>query len=311
MKRVMIIGGLGFIGCHLTEVCVEKGYDVTIISRSDSKIDNIREIKDKVNVIFMDVKDIGKEVKGFDYIFHLAGSTDNYAIMEGKPFKDLEMNCVTTISLLEAIRNYNPKTRLILASTFFVNGRVEKLPVNVDTPCRPLGLYGATRLAAEHFCHIYNNILDLDVVIARFTNVFGEREQGDNKKKAGFNYMIKQAVEGNEIQLYDKGDFYRDYIYVTDVASACLVIAEKGKTDTTYYVGRGEFVKFKKLVEIIVKETGVSYRSVTPPDFHKRVGIKNFVCDNTELKKLGWKPKVSLEEGIKRTIAFYRESIKK
>lgn len=310
MKKVMITGGLGFIGSHLAELCVEKGYEVTIISKSDSKISNIREIRDQINLIIMDVKDIGKEVKGFDYIFHLAGSTDNYAIIEGKPYKDLEMNCITTIALLEAVKKYNPKVRIVLASTFFVNGKVEKLPVGVNTPCRPLGLYGATRLAAEHFCHIYHNIFDLDIVIARFTNVFGRREQA-SKKKAGFNYMIKQAVEGNELQLYDKGDFYRDYIYVTDVASACLVIAEKGKSDATYYVGRGEFVKFKELIDIVARETGVKVKPITPPDFHKSVGIRDFVCDNTELKKLGWLPKVSLEEGVKKTIAYYKTSTKK
>jgi len=310
MKKIMITGGLGFIGCHLAELCIEKGYDVTIVSRSDSKLDNIHKIKDKVNLLLLDVKDIDEEVKGFNYIFHLAGSTDNYAIVDGKPYKDLEMNCITTLALLEAVKKHNQKARVIFASTFFVNGKVEKLPVTLDTPCRPLGLYGATRLAAEHFCHIYHHIFDLDVVIARFTNVFGEREQG-GKKKAGFNYMIKQAVEGNEIQVYDNGDFYRDYIYVTDVASACLVIAEKGKSDATYYVGRGEFVKFKKLVDIVVKKTNVKFKSITSPDFHKRVGIKDFVCDNTELKKLGWVPKVSLEEGIKKTIDYYKSLNKK
>ncbi|WP_321418538.1 NAD-dependent epimerase/dehydratase family protein [uncultured Methanomethylovorans sp.] len=307
MKKVLITGGLGFIGSYLARECVNRGFDVTIVSKSEDKIENISDIKDLVKLIILDVADITDEVIGYDVIFHLAGSTDNYSIIENKPYKDIQLNCVSTISLLEAIRKHNPKARLFFASTFFVNGNVEKLPVDENTPCNPLGLYGATRLAGEHFCHIYHNIFDLDIVIARFCNVFGAKEKGNDKKKAGFNYLIKQAVEGNQINIYDNGNFFRDYIYVTDVVSACLTIAEKGSTNKTYYVGLSEFVKFKNLIDIIVQHTGVRAEAVNPPDFHNRVGIKNFVCDNSELKRLGWKPEITIEEGIEKTIQYYKE----
>jgi nucleoside-diphosphate-sugar epimerase len=306
-KKVLITGGLGFIGSHLAERCVAAGHDVTLLSRSDSKAGNISGIRKSVRLMVKDVKDMGKEVSGFDIIFHLAGSTDNYAIIEGEPYKDIEMNCTATISLLESIRKYNPRTRLVFASTFFVNGRPAKLPVTPDTPCEPLGLYGATRLAAEHFCRIYHNVFGLDVVIARFTNVFGDRELV-SRKKAGFNYMIANALRTGEIPLYSNGDFVRDYIYVTDVADACLVLAEKGGTAKTYYVGRGERVKFRMLAEMAAKETGAAIKPVSPPDFHNRVGIRDFVCDNRPLLKLGWKPKVSLEEGIRMTAEYYRNA---
>ncbi|MBI2004043.1 NAD-dependent epimerase/dehydratase family protein [Candidatus Pacearchaeota archaeon] len=248
------------------------------------------------------------DVADKDYIFHLAGTVDNYAIKEGEPYKDIEINCNGTIALLEACKKYNPKARIIFGSTFFVNGNADKLPVNADSPCNPQGLYPATRLAAEHFCHIYHNVFNLDVIIARFTNVFGPFEDGNNKKKAGFNFMINQAVKGEEIQLYNNGNFIRDYIYVDDVADACRTIAEKGKTNKTYYVGRGEFTKFRKLIDIIKEQIpNTKVKAITPPDFHKNVGIVDFVCDNSELKKLGWTPRVSLEEGIKKTIDFYKK----
>ena len=308
MKKVMIIGGLGFIGSYLAEECVKRGYEVTIVSRSESKIKNVEMVKGSVKVVVKDLKDVGGEVKGFDYIFNLAGSTDNYSIIEGEPYKDIDVNCNSTIALLEACKEHNPKARIIFASTFFVNGRVEKLPVTPESKCSPLGLYGATRLAAEQFCHIYHNIFDLDVVILRFSNVFGPREQ-ISKKKAGFNFLVNLAVGGEEIPLYDNGDFFRDYIFVTDVVDASLVAAEKGETNKVYYVARGEFVKFKELIDIVVKETGVKIKPITPPDFHKRVGIKDFVCDVSGLKGLGWEPKVSLDEGIKRTVDYYRKEL--
>ncbi|MBI2057056.1 GDP-mannose 4,6-dehydratase [Candidatus Pacearchaeota archaeon] len=115
-------------------------------------------------------------------------------------------------------------------------------------------------------------------------------------------------VKGEEIQLYNNGNFIRDYIYVDDVADACRTIAEKGKTNKTYYVGRGEFTKFRKLIDIIKEQIpNTKVKAITPPDFHKNVGIVDFVCDNSELKKLGWTPRVSLEEGIKKTIDFYKK----
>lgn len=305
--KVLIIGGLGFIGSQLAAKYIEGGVDVTIYSRSKKRIANIKSIEDKTTLIIKDLRYIDAEVKDFDYIFNLAGSTDNYSIIEGDPYRDIYLNCTNTIALLEACKKHNKNAKIIFSSTFFVNGHAEKLPVTPESKCMPLGLYGATRLAAEHFCHIYHNIFDLNVIIIRFCNVFGILENGDNKKKAGFNYMINQAVLGNELNLYDNGDFYRDYIYVSDVVDACQVIALKGKINSIYYVGRGEFIKFKQLIDIIVKYTGVKVNPIEPPDFHKRVGMKDFVADISELEKLGWKPKVSLDEGIKKTIDFYRK----
>ena len=307
-KNILITGGMGFIGRHLTKKYLQNGANVYVLSRSYDKRTNLSTIEDKINLIIKDVRDIGEaEVADKDYIFHLAGTVDNYAIKEGEPYRDIEINCNGTIALLEAVKNFNPKTRIIFASTFFVNGNVSKLPVDANSPCNPLGLYGATRLAAEHFCHVYNKVFGLDSLIARFTNVFGPFEQGDNKKKAGFNFIINQAVKGEEIQLYNNGNFIRDYIFVDDVVDACVILAEKGQTDKIYYVGRGEFIKFRKLIDIIAEQIpDVKIKVVEPPQFHKNIGIVDFVCDNSDLKELGWTPKVSLEEGIRRTIEFYR-----
>ena len=307
-KNILITGGMGFIGSHLTKRYIQNNDNVYVLSRSYDSISNLNGIEDKVNFIIKDIRDITEsDVANKDYIFHLAGTVDNYAVKEGQPYKDIEVNCNGTIALLEAVKNSNPKTRIIFASTFFVNGNVDKLPVDVNSPCNPLGLYGATRLAAEHFCHVYNKVFGLDSLIMRFTNVFGPFEKGDNKKKAGFNFMINQAVKGEEVQLYNNGNFIRDYIFVDDVVDACMTLAEKGQTDKVYYVGRGEFVKFKKLTDIIQDQIpNIKIKTIEPPEFHKNVGIIDFVCDNSDLKELGWTPKISLEEGIKRTIEFYR-----
>lgn len=305
-KKILITGGLGFIGSNLAKKALVDSHRVTILSRSNKKIKNIERIVDHVELIFKDIKDIDKEVIDKDYIFHLASTVDNYNI-NSNPYLDIDVNCNGTIALLEACRKYNPSAKIVLASTFFVNGNLEKLPATPESPCNPLGLYPATKLAAEHFCKIYNQVFGMDASIARFTNVFGTGEERVNKKKAAFNYLINLAVEGKDVPIYGTGDFKRDYVFVDDVSSGLMTIAEKGDKNEIYYIGLGEGIKFKDLLDIVIEEAGSgNLKNISPPNFHNKVGINDYYCDNSPLKKLGWVPEISLREGIKRTIGEYK-----
>lgn len=305
-KKILITGGLGFIGSNLAKKSLEKGMEVTLLSRSNKRIKNIKGIEGKVGLIFKDIKEIKKEVEDKDYIVHLASTTDNYNIQK-KPYLDIEINCNGSIALLEACRKYNPSVKIVFGSTFFVNGNLQELPATPRSPCNPLGLYPATKLAAEHFFKIYNETFDMNSAIARFTNVYGINEEGTNKKKAAFNFLINMAVKNKEIPVYGKGNFIRDYIYVDDVSEGILKIAEKGKKNEIYYVGRGDKTPFIDLINIILEEAKsgkITY--INPPEFHKKVGIGDFYCDNDLLRKLGWEPKISMREGIKKTIEYYK-----
>ncbi len=301
VKQILITGGLGLIGSKLAEFYVNSGEMVTIISRSKKNIRNIKGFENKINLKIKDIKDVSVEdVKNQDIIFHLASTVDNYNMLD-MPHLDVNVNCNGTISLLEMCKKANPFVRIVYSSTFFVNGALEKLPATPKSPCEPLGIYPATKLAAEHFCKIYNRVFGMNITIARFTNVFGEKESKENKKKAAFNYLIGLALKNKKIPVYDGGDFYRDYIFVDDVASACQIIAEKGKVGEIYYVGNGKTHKFKELIKIVIEEAGTGFIiDVKPPKFHNQVGFKNYYCDNKPLKDLGWKAKVSLREGIKK-----------
>ena len=306
-KKVLITGGLGFIGINLTKECIKRDYETTIISKSDNKIKNIKNIEDKVNLIFKDIKYIDEEVKDKDYIFHMASTVDNYNILED-PYLDIKVNCNRTISLLEACKKHDSKAKIVYPSTFFVNGNLKKLPATPESPTNPLGLYPATKLAAENFCQIYNNIFGLNTSIARLTNVFWENEENSNKKKAAFNYLINLAIEDKEIPVYGDGKFKRDYIYIDDVVQGLLTIAEKGNNEQIYYVGNGKGIEFNELINLIIKNAGSGrIKYINPPEFHNKVGILDFFCDNTPLKNLGWKSKNSIEEGIKKTIIHYKK----
>lgn len=307
-KKVLITGGLGFIGSHLARKCVSSGYKVRVLSQTDRKIGNIRGIESKLDIGIKDIRDISEhDVSGIDWLFHCASTTDNYNI-HNAPYLDTEVNCIGTIAVLEACRKHNPGAKIIYPSTFFVNGNLPHLPATPESPCEPLGLYPATKLAAEHFCKIYGKVFGINTTIARLTNVFGVNEQKDNKKKAAFNNLIRLAVEGEEVPLYSNGDFVRDYIYVTDVADALVTLAEKGENGKVYYVGNGAPVRFKQLMDMVIEEAGAGKLvPIEPPRFHKNVGIQDYYCDNSPLLELGWEPRVSMREGIKRVVREYQD----
>jgi UDP-glucose 4-epimerase len=305
--NALITGGLGFIGSNLTHYLTSRDIDVTILSRSRSKISNLDDIDNDISLITKDITDISeKDVEGFDYIFHCASTVDNYNINDN-PTLDFEVNNFGTIALLEAVKNSTTNPRVVFPSTFFVNGNIEKLPATPESPCNPLGLYPISKLAAEQTCKVYNAVFGLDTVIARLTNVYGPREQYDNIKKAAFNSMIKKIMNGEEIPLYENGAVKRDHVYVDDVCSGLLTIAEHGDRGEVYYIGSGEGTTLRSKVEtmIDIANTG-STRSIPIPNFHKNVGIGDYWCDNSPLINLGWSPTISMDEGIKKTMEYYK-----
>jgi UDP-glucose 4-epimerase len=197
--------------------------------------------------------------------------------------------------------------RLILGSTFWVVGKPKSLPINEETPCDPLNIYAADRLASEHYCRIYNRVYDLDTVVMRLTNTFGPREQYDNPRKAALNFLLYKGFRGEEVPIYDEGKFFRDYIYISDIVSAAKALMEKGRSGELYFVGTNKPTWFYEIGEWIEKLTLGRVIYVESPDYHKRIDIGNIVIDNTKIRQLGWNWRVSVREGLEKTLEFYRE----
>ncbi len=303
--KIIITGGLGFIGSHLSDLLSKQKHQIVLITKSFSKTSNIPHKSKNVKIEKLDVTNFSKlglflEKTKPDVIIHLAGNTSHSSSFE-KPLSDVDVNAKSTLFILEKIRNLNKKCKFILGSTFIVVGKPKKLPVNENSICEPTTIYGANRLLSEYYCKIFHQVYDIDTRIFRITNSYGPREQIIPKKNA-VNFIIHSALKDKKITIYEKGKFFRDLIYVSDVVSGINVILKKGKPGNLYWISSGKKTWFYDLAKSLRKSTNCKINFISSPTYTKKVDVGNFIVNNSKLKSLGWKPKISLEEGIKKTL---------
>ena len=308
--RLLITGGLGFIGSHLVDSLSKKSYKIKILTKTLAKKDNItnsHNVKiEKIDLV--NFKRLGKIIEKFkpDIIIHLAGNTSHSKSFE-EPLEDIESNAKTTLFMLEKIRELGLSCKFVLGSTFIVIGRPKKLPVTENTPCNPTTIYGTNRLASEHYCKIYHDVYGIDTVVFRITNSFGPREQIIPSKNA-VNYLIHSAFKGNTVTIYNRGKFFRDLIYISDVVSGIKTIMNKGKSGELYWISSGTKTWFYELANLLGKLTNCKVKFVATPRYTKKTDVGNFVVDNSKLKSIGWKPKISVKDGIKKTLEYFEDS---
>ena len=308
--RLLITGGLGFIGSHLVDSLSKKSYKIKILTKTLAKKDNItnsHNVKiEKIDLV--NFKRTGQIIEKFkpDIIIHLAGNTSHSKSFE-EPLEDIESNAKTTLFMLEKIRELGLSCKFVLGSTFIVIGRPKKLPVTENTPCNPTTIYGTNRLASEHYCKIYHDVYGIDTVVFRITNSFGPREQIIPSKNA-VNYLIHSAFKGNTVTIYNRGKFFRDLIYISDVVSGIKTIMNKGKSGELYWISSGTKTWFYELANLLGKLTNCKVKFVATPRYTKKTDVGNFVVDNSKLKSIGWKPKISVKDGIKKTLEYFEDS---
>ncbi len=306
--KIMITGGAGFIGSHLCDELLKDSHEIIVLARNESKLDNISHILNKITVEKVDVTDftnlgISIEKNKPDVIIHLAGETSHSKSFEN-PLYDTDVNTKSTLFILEKIKTLNLKCRFILGSTFIVIGRPANLPVTEETPCNPTTIYGANRLASENYCTIYHNVYGTDALVFRITNSFGPREQYVSNKNA-INFLIYKAFKGEEITIFDKGSFFRDVIYVSDVVSAIKTIMQKGQAGNIYWISSGRKTWFYELGDWLKELTNSQVKYIESPQYTKKVDVGNFLVDNSKLKSLGWSIKTPVKEGIRKTLEYF------
>jgi UDP-glucose 4-epimerase len=319
-RPVMITGGLGFIGSNLAHRLADLGADVllvdSLIPDYGGNLYNIEDIKDRVRVNIADVRQqstMNYLVRHVDVIFNLAGQVSHIDSMRD-PYTDLEINCRSQLSLLEACRRNNPKAKVVFAGTRQVYGKPDSLPVTEQHLVRPTDVNGINKAAGEYYHLVYNNVFGVRACSLRLTNVYGPRQLVKHNRQGFIGWFIRLVVEDREIEIYGDGSQLRDFVFVDDAAEAFLEAgASDGCNGGVFNVGGLEPISHRDLVHLLIEVAGTGrVRYVDWPAEMKAIDIGSFYADSSRFTAAtGWRPRLGLREGLGRTVAFYREHLAK
>jgi UDP-glucose 4-epimerase len=226
------------------------------------------------------------------------------------PGTDLEINCRAQLSMLEACRKFNPATKVVFAGTRQVYGRPDYLPVDERHLVRPADINGVNKAAGEYYHLLYNNVFGVRACSLRLTNVYGPRQLIKHNRQGFIGWFIRLAIEDREIQIYGDGSQLRDFVFVDDAADAFLRAgASEACNGEVFNVGGQEAVSHRELTGMLLDAAGAgSVRFVEWPDEKRRIDIGSFYSDSTKFQRaVGWRPQVALREGLRETVAFYRQ----
>jgi nucleoside-diphosphate-sugar epimerase len=314
-RRVLVTGGLGFLGSNLAIRLVRLGAQVTILDSLVPEFGgnyfNIAPIREQLVVNISDMRDANSLdilVRDKDYIFNLAGQVSHGDSMRD-PQLDLAVNCISTMNLVEACRKHNPAARLLYTSTRQVYGRPRKLPVTEDHPTVPIDVNGINKLAAEYYHLLYHATYGIRATVLRLTNTFGPRQRLRGDRQGFATIFLRQALAGETISLYGGGRQLRDFNYVDDVVNALLAATT---TDAclgkVFHLGSSRPYSLVEFVENLRRFCAFKTESVPFPQDKRIIDIGDYYGDYSRFREAtGWSPRVDLPEGLERTIAFYRE----
>lgn len=315
-KRVLLTGGLGFIGSNLAKRLVEMNAEVTVVDslipEYGGNLFNVNGIEDKLKINISDVRDshsMKKLVQGKDYLFNLAGQTSHMDSMSD-PFTDLEINSRAQLSILEACRHNNPEIKIVFASTRQIYGKPEYLPVDEKHPVKPVDVNGINKTAGEQYHTLYNNVYGIKACALRLTNTYGPCMRIKDARQTFIGIWIKNAINGLPFEVWG-GSQLRDFNYVDDAADAFLhAAASDVSAGKIYNLGGNEIVTLTQLAEIIRKLTGTAFEIKKFPEDRKKIDIGDYYSDFSYIKsELGWGPSVCLEAGLRSSIEYFSKNI--
>ena len=314
-RKVLVTGGLGFIGSNLCRALVDLGAHVVavdaMIPEYGGNMFNIDGYEERMHVNLGDVRNqtaMDVLVRDREIIFNLAGQVSHIDSMRD-PYTDLEINCRAQLSMLEACRRYNPSVKVVFAGTRQIYGKPDRLPVDETHLVRPIDVNGVNKAAGEYYHLLYNNAFGVRACSLRLTNVYGPRQLIKHNRQGFIGWFIRLAIEGREIQVFGDGSQLRDFVYVDDAVDAFLRAGFCNTCDgQVFNVGGGEPVSHRDLVELLIEVAGSGRVAYVPwPDEKKRIDIGSFYSDSSKFcRTTGWTPAVTLGEGFRRTIDYYR-----
>lgn len=318
-RSVLVIGGLGFIGGRLSSALAPAGARVTVLTPSRQKHNEAAVDLEAqgVRVIEADVRDrqaMDASVRGQDVVFNLAGQSGAVRSME-QPWDDLDVNARGMLTLVEAIRRENPRARLVFAGSRLEYGRVGSQPVAETHDTDPLCVHAIHKLVAEQYLRLYARLYGISYAVARITNPYGPGQPRSRTAYGVVNRLIHLALSNDALPIYGDGRQRRDYIYIDDVVSALVLLGDPDRasvsTHDIYNVGTGTGTSIAEMAQAITFAAGGGrVEHVAWPPLAEQIETGDFVADISRIRAdLGWTPVVSLDEGLRRTVAFYRAHV--
>jgi UDP-glucose 4-epimerase len=315
--RVLVTGGVGFIGSAIARVLCAMGAEITIIDSLDpdfgGNLFNISAIRARVHLTNADLRDeteLRKVVTGQDYIFNLAAQIGHTASMR-EPLRDLDINTRAQLSLLECCRELNPNVRIVFASTRQLYGRPEHLPVDETHPVHPVDVNGISKFAAEQFHLLYTRVYGLKATVLRLTNTYGPGMRIRDARQTFIGVWVRAMLEGNAFEVWG-GSQIRDLTYVDDAVDAFIrVAATESTVGEVYNVGGGRTFTLAELAETLVDVNGGgAFTTLALPEEVRRIDIGDFYADATRIAAaVGWAPRTDLRDGLARTLRYYRQHL--
>lgn len=313
--KVLVAGGLGFLGSNLARRLVELGSEVLVVDalrpKSGANRANLRDVEDKLQIRILDLRNCNESaelVSGQQAIFNLAGQVSHIDSMTD-PVSDIEANVQATIVLLEACRRYAPDARIVFASTRQVYGRPSHCPVDETHPLQPVDVNGVNKIAAESYHSLYHQVYGLQTVSLRLTNTFGPRMRIADARQTFLGIWFRRVVEGTAFEVWG-GQQKRDLSFVSDAVDAFLAAgALSNPHHRIFNLGGSPPITLLELAESLVAIAGKGRFQIKefPPEL-LRIDIGDYFADDRLFRELtGWSPKVTLEEGLAQTVAYYQD----
>jgi UDP-glucose 4-epimerase len=316
-SRVLITGGLGFIGSNLARRLVDLGSEVTVVDSLipdyGGNLYNVGGIRERIQVNVSDVRDthsLRHLVLGKHFLFNLAGQTSHLDSMTN-PMPDLEINCQAQLSILETCRAHNPKIKVVFASTRQIYGRPMQLPVPETHPLNPVDVNGINKMAGERYHLLYNDVHGIPATALRLTNTIGPRMRVKDARQTFVGSWVRQLLEGKPISVWG-GKQLRDFTDVEDAVDAFLLVAANPATNgQVYNLGGSEVIDLAALAKLMVEVNGSgSYEINEFPSERRAIDVGDYYADFSKIRnQLGWEPKRSLRETIETTLRYFRETL--
>jgi UDP-glucose 4-epimerase len=316
-KRVLVTGGLGFIGSNLAIRLVELDAEVTVVDSLVPDLGgnrfNLAPVEDRVQVSTADLRDsaaVEQLVQGHEVVFSIAGNVSHVDSMTD-PIRDLEINCRSQLSLLESLRRRNPDARVVYAGSRQQYGRPRYLPVDEEHPLQPLDVNGIHKAAAESATLLYHQVHGLPTCSLRLTNTYGPRMQMRHPRQGFVAWFVRLAVEGREIELFGGGESLRDFNEVEDVVEAFLLCGTaEAAIGEAFNLGHPKPVSVRQFAELLVDVAGGGSLQERPfPADRARIDIGGVYADYGKIRdRLGWEPRIALRDGLARMVDYYRQN---